>query len=312
MSMMRCALWTLVLLTSTSPLAAGNVYAVMPTQGVGATAEALLVGQTMHLSLQEQSLALVPQKTIEAGVMAERAACGQSVVACGRLVGGQTGATHAVLSELWDQAGTMELKVAIVDVRVDVAPEWTSYKTANAAELGPLSKWVVLNLVVPDALAGHLSVRKLEAGAEIVVDGVVRDRTPTIAPLKLTAGRHDVEIRLGSKTPLRDSVVIQAEKTTILEVCVHNDVLSKDCAEGGGFPVVTTVGGVLVVAGVTSGAVAALSFMQAETAHKDFIAETEKGDTSPRWQAIGVAAGIGGGVLLIAGGAAIAVGLMSE
>ena len=61
MSTMRFALWTLVLLTSTSSLAAGNVYAVMPTQGVGAAAEAALVWQTMRLALEEQSLALVPR-----------------------------------------------------------------------------------------------------------------------------------------------------------------------------------------------------------------------------------------------------------
>ena len=48
-------------LFSTSSLAAGNVYAVMPTQGVGAAAEAALVWQTMRLALEEQSLALVPR-----------------------------------------------------------------------------------------------------------------------------------------------------------------------------------------------------------------------------------------------------------
>lgn len=308
MSTMRCALWTLVLLSSTSALAAGNVYAVMPTQGVGATVEARLVAETMHLALQEQSLALVPVNAVEAGVAAERAACGQSVVACGRLVGARTGATHAVLSELWDQAGTMELKVAIVDVRVDVAPEWKSYKTANAAELHPLAKWAVLNLVVPDALAGRLSIGKLEAGAEIVVNGVVRDRTPTIAPLKLMAGQYDVEIRLGTKTPLRETVVIQAEQTTTLYVCVRDNVLTKNCTEGGGFPVLTTVGGVAVVVAAASGGASVLSFMQAEAAFKDFV----DGNAIRNWQTIGAATGIGAGVLVVAGGAAIMAGLMTE
>ena len=209
MSTMRCALWTLVLLTSTSALAAGSVYAVMPTQGVGATAEAVVVGQTMRLALQEQSLALVPAPAVEAAVAVQTAACSQSVMACGRLVGAQTGATHAVVSELWDQAGMLELKVAIVDVRVDVAPEWSTWRTANAAELGPLSKRAVLNLVVPEALAGRLSVQELGAGADIIVDGVARDRTPLLSPIKLSEGRHEVEFRLGTARPLRTSASIK-------------------------------------------------------------------------------------------------------
>jgi len=312
MSTLRCALWTLVLLSSTSALAAGNLYAVMPTQGVGAAAEVFLVGQTMHLALQEQSLALVPVKSIEAGVAAEVAACGQSVVACGRLVGARTGATHVVLSELWDQAGLMELKVAIVDVRTDLAPQWHSHRTANPAELGPLAKWAVLDLVVPAAVAGRLAIEKLEAGADIVVNGMVRDRTPMIAPLKLIAGRHDVEIRLGTKTPFRQSVVIEAERTTVLNVCVRGDALSVDCAEAAPFPVLTTVGGVAVVAAAASGGVALLSFMWAEDAHNAFIADQSKGDDSPRLQTIGAVAGVTAGVLVVGGAAAITVGLLTE
>ena len=60
-TMMRIVSLGVFLLTSTSSLAAGNVYAVMPTQGVGAAAEAALVWQTMRLALEEQSLALVPR-----------------------------------------------------------------------------------------------------------------------------------------------------------------------------------------------------------------------------------------------------------
>jgi len=302
-----------VLAIPTAAVAAGNVYAVMPTQGVGATAEALLVGQTMRLALQEQSLALVPAQAVESGVLAQTAACSQSVVACGRLVGEQTGATHAVVSELWDQAGTLELKVAIVDVRVDVAAEWSTWRTANAAELGPLSKRAVLNLVVPDALAGLLSVKQLEAGADIVVDGVARDRTPLLSPIKLPEGRHEVEIRLGTKSPWRDSVVIEAQRTTTLVVCVRGDVLTKDCAEdGGGFPLLTTVGGVVVVGGAVSGAVAVLSFLQAESAYQAFIDDPKDGSAIRTWQTIGATTGIGAGVLAVGGVAALTVGLMTE
>ena len=315
MSMMcRCrALWMLVMLTSTSTLAAGNLYAVMPTQGVGAAAEVFLVGQTMHLALEEQSLALVPVKSVEAGVAAEVAACGQSAVACGRLVGARTGATHVLLSELWDQAGVMELKVAIVDVRTDLPPQWQVYRTANPAELGPLAKWVVLDLVVPAAVAGRLSIEKLEPGADIIVNGLARDRTPMIAPLKLIAGRHEVEVRLGTKTPLRQSVVITAERATVLEVCVRGDALTVDCAEPARFPVMTTVGGIAVVAAAASGGVSLLSFMWADDAHTAFIADPSQGGRAVRdWQTAGAVAGIGAGVLVVAGAAAITVGLLTE
>jgi len=310
MSTMQCALWSLVMLTTpASALAAGTAYAVLPTQAVGAVAEVPPLAQVMHLALQQESAALVSMTFVEAGM----AACSLAEVACARLVGAQTGATHAVLSQVWDQAGVTELKVAIVDVQADLPPEWHAYRAKSAVELTRLAKWAVLSLVVPDALAGQLSIGELEAGADVIVDGVARGQTPLMAPLRLTEGHHEVEIRLGTNVPLRQNVVIQPQASTVLDVCVRGDALRTDCAEARRFFVLTTLGGALGIGvGTVAGAVSGVSFLEADAASKDFAADRNDGTAVSRWQTVGAVAGIGAGVLLVGGAGAITVGLLTE
>jgi hypothetical protein len=214
----------LALLASTTASAAGSVYAVLPTQGAGATAEATLVAQTMRLALQEQSLAQVPAARVESAAVANTVACTQSVVACGRLVGQATSATHVILSELWDQAGTFELRVALLDVRVDTAPTWATYRTTASAEIGPLAKKAALGLVSPESLAGGLSVQG-PRDVEIVVDGVVVDRTPLMKPVRLSSGAHELELRSASAGSFRQSVRIESGHTVAVVACVVDGAL---------------------------------------------------------------------------------------
>jgi len=220
---------------------------VLPAQGVGATTEATLVTQVMRLALQEQSLALVPAAQTESAAVAHGVACGQSVIACGRLVGESTSATHVIVSELWDQAGALELKVALVDVRIDAQPAWQTHRAPTAEALGPIAKRAVLALVAPDALAGLLSV-KGDRGLAVLVDGVEKDKTPLVAPVRLAAGQREVELRATGATPLRTMITIESQRTTTITACVKDGAVVKDACGGGtdgdaGLPIITIAGG---------------------------------------------------------------------
>lgn len=307
---MNRLLSTLALLLATTASAAGNLYAVLPTQGVGAAAEAELATRTMTLALQDQSLAMVPTGPMQDALAAQTAACSQSVVACGRLVGTATGATHVIISELWDQAGTLELKVAMLDVRSESPPPWTSWRTENAADLGNLAKRAVLSAVVPDALSGTLSFNQLAAGADIMVDGVARDRTPLISPMKLLEGRHAIEVRVAGKTPWRQTVDIHAGQNQALPVCVRGDAVTSSCSEDARFPILAVAGAATLGVATVSAVVAVVSLFQANAAYDDFASTQQGGNTVRSWQTAAAATGITSGVLALAGAGALVVGFV--
>lgn len=269
----------LALLASTTASAAGSVYAVLPTQGAGATAEATLVAQTMRLALQEQSLAQVPSARVESAAVANTVACTQSVVACGRLVGQATSATHAILSELWDQAGTFELRVALLDVRVDAQPTWTTYRTTASAEIGPLAKKAALGLVAPEALAGGLSVQG-PRDVEIVVDGVVVDRTPLLKPVRLSAGAHELELRGASMGPWRQSIRVESGQTVEVKACLKDGALTAAADACGAatsstkenpLPVLGIAGGAVLGVATITGVVAGYFAYEATTAYGEYV-----------------------------------------
>jgi hypothetical protein len=267
------------LLASTTASAAGSVYAVLPTQGAGATAEATLVAQTMRLALQEQSLAQVPAARVESAAVANTVACTQSVVACGRLVGQATSATHVILSELWDQAGTFELRVALLDVRVDTAPTWATYRTTASAEIGPLAKKAALGLVAPEALAGGLSVQG-PRDVEIVVDGVVVDRTPLLKPVRLPAGAHELELRGASMGPWRQSIRVESGQTVAVVACLKDGALTAAADACGAasstskenpLPVLGIAGGAVLGVATITGVVAGYFAYEATTAYGEYV-----------------------------------------
>ena len=269
----------LALLASTTASAAGSVYAVLPTQGAGATAEATLVAQTMRLALQEQSLAQVPAARVESAAVANTVACTQSVVACGRLVGQATSATHVILSELWDQAGTFELRVALLDVRVDTAPTWATYRTTASAEIGPLAKKAALGLVAPEALAGGLSVQG-PRDVEIVVDGVVVDRTPLLKPVRLPAGAHELELRGASMGPWRQSIRVESGQTVAVVACLKDGALTAAADACGAasstskenpLPVLGIAGGAVLGVATITGVVAGYFAWEATTAYGKYV-----------------------------------------
>ena len=315
---MTRAMLVLSLLWSTSSLAAGNVYAVLPTQGVGATTEAALVAQTMRLALQEQSLALVPTSQVDGAVLAQTVACSQSVVACGRLVGQTTGATHVLLSELWDQAGTLELRAALLDVRVESAPTWTVQRTTSSSELGRLAKETALSLVSPGALSGFLSVTG-PAGLEVVVDGVVGAVTPLVSPVKLASGPHEVELRLSGSTSATETVQIASSSTTTLSACVRDGaVVTSGCdtPSSSSFPVLGAVGGVAIGAGVLSGVVSVVAAVSASSTYETYKdsrgTDLAAADAHRLARTTALLTGVAGGALVVAGAAALVVELVTE
>jgi len=313
---MRCLLiFVAGLAWSASASAAGNVFAVLPTQGVGATAEAVLVTQVMRLALQEQSLAMVPAQQTESAVVAHAVACGQSAIACGRLVGEATSATHVIVSELWDQAGALELKIALVAVRVDGAPVWQTHRAKSADEVGPVAKRAVLALVAPDALSGLLSVTG-DTGVEVVVDGVVAERTPLVSPVKLAAGQREIELRLAGHRPLRTTVAIESQRTTSIVVCAKDGAVVRDaCGDGAAVAPMSPLviaGSAGVGLGVVAGVGAVVAAIAAESAYAAFDADRAEEDANAYfgWRTVGIASGIAGGVLTAVGAGVLVVGLV--
>lgn len=301
--------------------AAGSVYAVLPTQGVGATTEATLVSQVMRLALQEQSLALVPAAQTESAAATHAVACGQSLIACGRLVGQSTSATHVIVSELWDQAGALELKVALVDVRIDAQPAWQTHRAPTAEALGPIAKRAVLALVAPDALAGLLSV-KGDRDLAVLVDGVEKDKTPLVAPVRLAAGQREVELRATGATPLRTMITIESQRTTTLTACVKDGAVVKDACGGGtgdgeaGLPIITIAGGATAGVGVLVGGVAAIFGVVAMTAFDAATGENgddpQKATNAVSARGTAIATGVVAAALVVVGGGALGVGLAVE
>jgi hypothetical protein len=307
-----CVLPILLLaaVTSTSTLAAGNVYAVLPTQGAGAPTEAGLVFQTMRLALQEQSLALISAVDVETALVEHSVACAQSLVACGRLVGQSTGATHVVLSELWDQAGSYELRVALLDVRVETSPAFSTVRTTASAELGPLAKRMALLPIAPEALSGTLSV-KSPAKLELVVDGVVVDRTPLLKRVRLAAGTHELELRGVDVATWRQTLRVEAGQVLDLHACVRDGAVTAAagaCVDSAAAAttdgrLVPMVGGSALAAGVVVGLVAGY-FAQEAIAAADAYRRNRDGDLVASYQRarpIALYAGLAAGVLVLVG-----------
>jgi hypothetical protein len=295
---------------STSALAAGNVYAVLPTQGAGAPTEAGLVFQTMRLALQEQSLALVPAVDVETALVEHSVACAQSLLACGRLVGQSTGATHVLVSELWDQAGTYELRVALLDVRVETAPTFATVRTTASAELGPLAKRMALEPVAPEALSGTLSVEG-PAKLEIVVDGVVVDRTPLLKRVRLAAGAHDLELRGSDVIAWRQALRVEAGHVIELRACVRDGAVTA----APGACVETTApatddgrllriaGGSALATGLVAGLVAGYFAQEAGAAYDAYTRDRdgELVSSYQRARPLALGAGVVAGVLVLVG-----------
>jgi hypothetical protein len=315
----------LAVLASPTAWAAGSVYAVLPTQGAGATAEAAVVAQTMRLTLQEQSLAEVPAGRVDSAVLANTVACTQSVAACGRLVGQATSATHVVLSELWDQAGTFELRVALLDVRVESPPSWTTYRTTTSAELGPLAKKAALGLVTPGALAGGLSVQG-PRDVELVVDGVVVDRTPLLQPVRLSSGVHELELRSASAGSFRQSIRVESGQTVEVVACVQHGALTAapDACPPASTTAPTTTENPLPVLGVAGGAVLGVATLtgvvagafayDAMTAWGRYVQSANEDDEAKVRQSQSVAVGMAAvaGALALTGAGLVAAELLLE
>jgi hypothetical protein len=303
----------------------GDVFAVLPTQGTGGvTAEAELAGSMMRIALQEQSLALVPATTVADAVVANDAACVQSAIACARLVGHDTHASRVVASELWDQGGTLELRLVVVDLRTGLEPgPWQSFTARDKASLGAVAQQAVLSLVVPGAFFGKLTV-VAEPGAEVLVDGVARERTPMLAPLQLSVGRHELEVRYGKLAPWRGFVDVAMDKPTTKTLCEKSSSLSEECApSASASPSASSSAwrGPLLVTGATTAAVGVVGVgvgaVCAGLAGAGLATYASTPDAAQRdavlgLQGVSVASFIAGGVLLAAGGASALAGWSME
>ena len=301
---------------SSSARADGDVFAVLPTQGTGGvTSEAEMAGNLMRIALQEQSLALVPADTVRSAAVVHEAACLQSPVACARLVGAAVGASKVIASELWDQAGALELRLVVVDLRAGSESAWQSFQAKDKAALGPVAQQAVLSLVVPQAFFGTVGITMLP-GAEILVDGIARDRTPLVAPLKLAVGRHELEVRYGTAAPWRGYVEVAMEKTHAVRLCVKAEAVVDDCGDEKGprsnaLFLGSAVGAGVGVASVVSGGVLALLAASSLSAYGN-SADVEDKNNATTFQTISVVTFGVGGILVAAGGAGAAASMWLE
>lgn len=300
---------SLCALTALPAAATGDVFAVLPTVSTGGvTLEAELATNVMRGALQEQSLAMVPANTVQDAVAVNALAC-EVPIACARLVGAATGATRVIASELWDQAGQFELRVAVVDIHASADPSWTSYPAADKAALSNVAEEAVLALAVPEAFKGTLLVSAV-AGATIVVDGVERDIAPMKSPIDLSVGRHDLEVRTAQGT-FKDFVAVKLGQETRLSVCTLNGVLtSKGCTEeaaspGGMKSTLFTTGMVGSGVGAAALVTGSLLLVLASNAVTDYSSDVEKvTDDNARGAST---LNVGGIAALAVGGAALAV-----
>lgn len=300
-----------VTLLCSASRADGELFAVLPTESNGGVnSEAEMTGRLMAMALQEQALAVVPAETVRAAVTAHGLACSQSVEACARLVGASVRASKAIVSKLWGQAGTLELRLQVVDVRTGGKPgPWQSFEAKDRASLGLVAEQGLLSMVVPAGLSGTLSVI-LAPGAEILVDGIVRDRTPLLTPLKLSVGRHEVEVRYGTLSPWRSFMDINLHGLDVLRLCTTATAVVEDCGVGkeeGLKPLL--VGGLIGVGVGILGLTVGSAFLVAGQVAKDDFRNSEKtidaGYHTQLYEQISAAAFSVGAVTVLAGAAAV-------
>lgn len=315
----------LALLSSWSGAAhAGRmVFAVLPTKaGPEAVTDAELATNLMRIALQERRLMLVPAASVAASVAANQAACAQSPVACARLVGQETGATRVLASELFAQGGVLDLRVVVVDIASETEPgPWRSFLAADRVMLGVQAQQAAVQLAQPEAYFGRLSVT-MAPGAEVLVDGVARDRTPLFAPLQLTVGRHEVEVRAGRLVPWRGFVSIGLEQTTTLTFCAPGDAIVTECTEPDGMATIGVSQQSLQIGGGIAAGVGVLALIggtvaagAASRALHDFAngdATAERRDAATFAQSAAITCFAVGGVGFVGGVVTLAVSTMVE
>ena len=302
-----------------------QVFAVLPTQSAKDDAvDAELVANVMRAALQEQALALVPADAVTSSAQVNQTACQQSPIACARLVGKATGAGRVVASELFRAGAGYELRVVVVDVKSGAEPgAWRSFRADDRGSLGLVAQQAVVQVARPEAFFGRLTVT-MSPGAEVIVDGVARDRTPLFAPLQLSVGRHEVEVRSGRLVPWRGFVTIGLEQLTTITLCAPDDAITDRCGPPRVARTTTTTSlrqPLLVTGGIAAG-VGAIGLVVGSIAaggaagalqrygNGEVTAETR--DAAQTSQAVAVASFVVGGVGFVGGVITLAVSTMVE
>jgi hypothetical protein len=301
--------------------AAQTVLAVLPTQsGVDDAVDAELVTNMMRAALAEQDLTLAPAPAVTSSATTNRTACQQSPIACARLVGAEIGAARVVASELFRDGGGFDLRVVVVDVKSGAEPgPWKSFKASDRTSLGLVAQQAAVQVARPEAYFGRLTVT-MSPGAEVIVDGVARDRTPMFAPLQLSVGRHEVEVRAGRLVPWRGYVDISLEQLTTLPLCAPDDAVTNRCNRPTAkadtdWREPTGIAGAI---GASAGAVGLVAgggaLVMANAAHETFAqtASRESYDAMRGWETKATVGFVLGGVLVVAGMTAWTISMVVE
>ncbi len=297
---------------------ASDVLAVLPTSGTGdVSAQAALVSTVMLGALQDASLAVASSEEVQRAFLDAGAAACSKPVACARVVGPMVHATKVVVAELWALAPGYQLRVAVVDVRSPLGPaaeDWLSFSAADKAALTQVAEQAVLAALKLER-TGSLAIAMSEKGAEVLVDGIAMGPTPLLTPLKLKAGRHEVEVRYAQRVPWRGYVDVENAELRELHLCPAADAVVECAPETAATPSPLFIGGLvgagLGVAGVVTGLV---GLFAKNSAFEDYRNRGESGSRNSIgiFQTIAVVGLGGGGVLLFSGGAAAAASIIIE
>jgi hypothetical protein len=204
---------------------------------------------------------------------------------------------------------------------VEAGP-WKSFPAKDRAALGLVAQQAVVQVARPEAFFGRLTVT-MSPGAEVIVDGVARDRTPMFAPLQLSVGRHEVEVRAGRLVPWRGYVDISLEQLKTLTLCAPDDAITDRCGPPPKAPSSQTslrqplliTGGVATgvgVIGLIAGSVAAGSAAGALQQYENGEATVARRDAALTAQGVAIASFVVGGVGFVGGVVTLAIATNME
>ena len=194
--------------------------------------------------------------------------------------------------------------------------------TTASAEIGPLAKKAALGLVSPESLAGGLSVQGPQ-DVEIVVDGVVVDRTPLLKPVRVSAGAHELELRSASAGSFRQSIRVDSGHTVEVVVCVVAGALKAGDACSSAptstspvnpLPVLGIAGGAVLGVATITGIVAGYFAIQSTTSYGQYAKSQDPAAVAGirRDESLAIGTGAVAGALALTGVGLVAAELLLE
>jgi hypothetical protein len=134
--------------------------------------------------------------------------------------------------------------------------------------------------------------------------------------MKLTVGRHEIEVRYANAAPWRGFVDVAMEKSQELKLCVKAEAVTDDCADTAGRASPLVLGGAVGAGvGVVGLAVGGALLAAAQAAKDDFRnneASVEAGRNTLMFEGASMIAFGVGAVVVVAGAVTASAGMLLE